>query len=374
MKVPFLNLRIQDPSIRKEIEQAISEAIDNSNFISGFEETEFERSFANYCQAKYCIGLNSGTDALFFTLKALNIKEGDKVIIPVNTFMATAEAISQIGAEPLFVDVDDRTYNMNTNYDVMSDLIRKDNTIKAIIPVHLYGQPAELDFLKSVLNPSKIHVIEDACQAHGAAYKNQRVGSISKATAFSFYPGKNLGAFGDGGALVTNDEEIFNKIKLLKNHGQSKKYEHDVIGYNSRLDVIQAKVLNIKLKYLDICNLKRIRNALIYQENLKNEKNIILPYQSPDSFSVFHLFVVRIKNREKIQKLLLDKGIETGLHYPKPLHLQKAYRNLAYSKGDFPIAEKHAEEILSLPMYPDLTRQEIDYVCQELINAVKMYE
>jgi dTDP-4-amino-4,6-dideoxygalactose transaminase len=370
MKIPLVDLKSQYKEIRGEIQEAINRVLDNTAFILGEEVVKFEEEFARYCGTRYGIGTSSGTSALHLALLSLGIGEGDEVITAPYTFTSTVGTIIHCGAKPILVDINPRNYNIDVQK--IEEKIAK--RTKAIIPVHLYGQPADLDPILKLAKKYDLKVIEDACQAHGATYKFKmqnekckikRVGSMGDIGCFSFYPGKNLGAYGDGGMVVTNDEEIAEKIRLLRDHGRREKYEHLMIGYNYRLDALQAAILRIKLKYLDEWNEKRRKNASIYNELLK-DLDVITPYEEEYGKHVYHLYVVRIKKRDKVYKFLQEKGIACGIHYPLPLHLQKAYHGLGYKKGDFPVAEKCAREVISLPVYPELKRNQIEYIVKNL--------
>ena len=362
MKIPFLDLKTQYKQIEHEVMPMITAAMAEGAFIGGEQVSGFEEEFAKFCDSKYCVGVNSGTDALRFALMAIGVGPGDEVITVPNTFIATTEAISQVGAKPVFVDIFPDTCNMDASN--IEEKISK-NT-KAIIPVHLYGQPADMDKILSIAQQNSIAVIEDACQAHGAHYKNKSAGSMGSVGCFSFYPGKNLGAFGEGGAIVTQDEAIAQKIRMIRDHGQRKKYFHDLEGYNGRLDAIQAGVLRIKLKRLGDWNKLRRQNAAYYTELLSNVPSVTLPVEAEFARSVYHLYVILVDDRDGLQNHLNSKGVASGLHYPLPLHLQKAYDHLGYKKGDFPVAENIAGRLLSLPMYPELTREQIEYVVESI--------
>ena len=357
MKINFVDLNKQYTHIKSEVDEAIARVIRNSSFIGGEEVSSFEEEFERYCDASYCVGVNSGTDALKFICMALDIKEGDEVILPVNTFIATALGVSSMGAIPVFVDCDDGTYNIDT--EKIEEKIT--SRTKAIIAVHLYGQPAEMDSILSIAQRHKLYVIEDACQAHGAFYKNRRVGTFGIASAFSFYPGKNLGAYGDGGAVITNDAGISGKIKKLREYGQEEKYVHTEMGTNSRLDGLQAAILRVKLKYMDEWNEKRNNVAVCYHDSLK-DLQIKLPETRPDSNHVYHLFVIETDSRDELLQFLKQKEIYCGIHYPVPLHFQGVYRELGYKAGDFPVSERLASRILSLPIYPELGKTEVNYI------------
>ena len=369
MNVPFVDLKTQYKQIQHEVLPMVTEAMANGAFIGGPHLANFETEFAAFCDTTYCAGVNSGTDALRFALMAAGVGPGDSVITVPHTFIATTEAISQAGATPAFVDIDERTYNMSPQKldDYLKSRNRQssiDNRISAVIPVHLYGQPADMDPIMEIARECNLAVVEDACQAHGALYKGRKAGSLGTVGCFSFYPGKNLGAYGEGGAVVTEDEGIADKIRMLRDHGQAKKYFHDVEGYNGRLDAIQAGVLRIKLKRLSDWNQARRDHAALYDLLLADVPGVTLPFQADFAQSVYHLYVILVEDRDALQKFLGDNGVATGLHYPLPLHLQKAYGHLGYKKGDFPVTERVAGTLLSLPMYPELTRPQIEYVVE----------
>ncbi len=378
MIIPFLDLKAQYKQIENEVVPAVTEAMAAGMFIGGPQVSGFEEEFAAFCDSRYCIGVGSGTDALRFALMAAGVGPGDAVITVPNTFIATTEAISQVGASPVFVDVDPQTHNMDPQK--LEEYLKKclnpqasghEPRPKAVIPVHLYGQPADMHPILEIARQFDLVVIEDACQAHGATYKGKKAGSLGTAGCFSFYPGKNLGAFGEAGAVVTQDEEMAQKIRMIRDHGQAQKYFHDIEGYNGRLDAIQAAVLRIKLMRLQDWNQSRRRNAALYTELLQDLPVITLPIEADYAESVYHLYVILADDREGLQKYLSEKGIATGLHYPLPLHLQKAYVHLSHKKGDFPVAESTAEHLLSLPMYPELTEEQIEYVCTSIKDYFK---
>jgi len=374
--VPFLDLITPHIEMEEELVETFRGALRAAAFVGGKAVQDFEREFAKYCQANFCIGVGSGTDALRFALMAAGVGPGESVITVPNTFIATTEAISQAGAHPEFVDVYERTYNIdpeglreyletkcNRDHRTGRPISRRTGrVVKAIVPVHLYGQPAEMDPILELAEDWNVVVVEDACQAHGAEYFSQkdkrwrRVGSMGKAAALSFYPGKNLGACGEAGAVTTNDPDLAQKVRTLRDHGQAEKYYHDIEGYNGRLDAIQAGILLSKLRHLSEWNRQRRDKAEIYQELLSSVDGLILPFKPAWARAVYHLYVIRVQNRREMQEHLKELGVGTGIHYPIPLHLQPAYCHLAYRKGDFAIAEKVAPEILSLPMYPQLTR------------------
>jgi dTDP-4-amino-4,6-dideoxygalactose transaminase len=364
MNINFVDIQRQYQLHKKEFDEAIHNVLNKSDFILGDDVKQFEKEFATYCDSKFCIGLASGTDALFIILKALDIHEGDEVITVANTFIATALTISMSGARPILVDIDPKTYNIDP------EAIEKAITprTKAIIPVHLYGQPADMDRILEIANKHNLVVIEDACQAHGATYKGKKTGSLGKIAAFSFYPGKNLGGFGDGGAITTSDPELAEKITLLRNYGQKEKYVHAIKGFNSRLDTIQAAVLRVKLKYLNEWNQKRNEIAREYSKRL-SKINLTVPYIDPNTTSVFHLYVIQAGNESEKRSLfdfLNRNGVSALIHYPIPVHLQKAYKDMGYMKGSFPQTESYAKKIISLPMFPELTKKEINYVLETI--------
>lgn len=366
--VPFLDLGVQTSSIKAEIIEKISGVIDTSSFILGQEVSEFERRFAAVAGTKFAFGVGNGTDALILALRALEIGHGDEVITVANTFVATVEAIAHVGAAPVLVDMDEATYN------VSPDQIRNaiSTRTKAIIPVHLYGQPANMQPIMALAQEFGLKVIEDAAQAHGALYDGQPVGSLGNIGCFSFYPGKNLGAFGDGGAVVTDDENIAARLGSLRDHGSKRKYEHELVGYNSRLDSIQAAVLNVKLPYLAGWNTSRQQNAQCYGELLSEIPGVIIPYCHPSATHVYHLYVIRIisRNRDQVMRHLQGYGVDTGIHYPIPVHLTKAFKSLGYSRGSFPSAEEASTQILSLPMYPELAEDQIQFVVDKIKDCI----
>ena len=363
MQVPFLDLKVQHKEIENEVLPMVKEVMENTAFVGGPQVSGFETEFSDFCDTDYCVGVSSGTDALRFALMSLGVGSGDEVITVPNTFIATTEAISQVGATPIFVDV----YQSTSEIDISQIEDKITERTKAIIPVHLYGQPADMEPVLDIGKKYNLEVIEDSCQAHGALYKGKKAGSLGRVGCFSFYPGKNLGAYGEGGAIVTRDENISNKVKMIRDHGQIKKYYHQLEGYNGRLDAIQAGVLRIKLKRIDEWNKARRHNASLYNELLGNIPGLTLTIEEKFAQSVYHLYVIILEDRDGLQKFLGDNGIATGLHYPVPLHLQKAYERLGYKKGDFPVAESLSERLLSLPIYPQLTRDQIEYVA-EYIN------
>ena len=365
MKIPLVDLKAQYASIKPEVDAAVQRVLDETDFIGGSAVTEFEKSFAAYCGTRSAVGLANGTDALQLSLLALGVGKGDEVITAINTFIATSEAISATGARPVFIDNDPQTYTI----DVRKIEEKITPRTKAIIPIHLYGQPAAMDAINEIAARHNLVVIEDAAQAHGASFKGKTVGTLGRLACFSFYPGKNLGAYGDAGAIATNDEALADKVRMLANHGRLKKYEHEIEGYNSRLDTLQAAVLSVKLRYLRAWTEKRRQNASTYSQLLARAAKIVTPVVHPDATHVFHLYVVRVQHREQVQHALKEAGIATGIHYPIPLHLQPAYKYLGLPTGSFPVAERFASEIMSLPMYPELSPDQIAFICDTLIKA-----
>ncbi len=373
MQIPFLDLKSQYLSIKTEINSAIQDVLDNSAFVLGKAVNDFESEFAKVHDMKYCVALNSGTAGNHVALWSLGIKPGDEVIIPANTFIATAWGAILCGAKPIFVDCDPDSYNL--------DPLKVEKAItsktKAIVAVHLYGQPADMDPLKKIADEYKINLVEDSAQSHIAEYKGKKIGGFGVATSFSFYPGKNLGAYGEGGALVTNDSEIAKKAKMIRDHGTLEKYQHEIFGHNYRMEGIQGAVLGVKLKYLSNWTFERRKVAVKYKELLSTNSNIKLPKEMPYAKHVYHLFVVQVTGngrnenselRDKLAGYLKDKGIATGYHYPIPLHLQKCFQYLGYKKGDFVNTELLANSCLSLPIYPELENNQIEFVCSNINN------
>jgi dTDP-4-amino-4,6-dideoxygalactose transaminase len=362
--VPFINLPEQHQALESQILSAITPIIRNAEFIMGKAVKEFETEFATFCGAKHCVSMNSGTAALHLALLALGIGEGDEVITAANTFIATCEGISFVGAKPVLVDCDPLTYNIDVTKIEKAITPRT----KAIIPVHLYGQPADMDAILAIAKKHGLKVVEDACQAHGATYKGRRVGTFGDIGCFSFYPGKNLGAAGDGGATVTNDPELARKMRLYREHGSEQKYVHEVIGHNFRLDTIQAAILKIKLPLLEGWNKSRREKAAYYSQKLQ-EKGFVVPTEMAGVEHVYHLYIVQVKDRARVQKILSEHGIQSGIHYPKPIHLQEAYASLGIKAGAYPVSEQACELILSLPMFPEITREQQDAVIDALVAA-----
>ncbi len=361
MPVPFLDLKAQYQSIKSEVDPAIQEVIDACAFTLGPAVERFEKAFAKYCGVKECIAVGNGTSALELILRAYGIGQGDEVITVTNSFFASAEAISLANATPVLVDCNEA--------DALIDVTKIEAVItkktKAIIPVDLYGQCADMDAVKAIAAKHNLIVIEDACQAHGSMYKGKKAGSLGNCAAFSFYPGKNLGAYGEGGAVTTDDEVIAKKLRILRDHGMPAKYMHAVVGRNERMDGIQGAVLDVKLKHLETWNEARRKHAALYFEILSKEPRVQLFKTHSDRVHNYHLFEIRVKNRDQVQAKLKEKGIATGIHYPIPIHMQEAYKGM-WNKGDFPIAEKMSVELLSLPMYPEMTEEMVKEVCKSL--------
>ncbi len=362
MQVPFLDLKLQYNSIKNEINDALQQVLDNTAFAGGKFVEKFEKEYAKFCNCDFAVGVGNGTDALWIAMLSLGIGQGDEVITATNTFIATIEAISFCGAKPVLIDIDEKTYNMDPG------LLEKAITqrTKAVIPVHLYGQMADMDPIMEIARSHGLYVIEDASQAHAAEYKGKPAGSIGDVGCFSFYPGKNLGAYGEAGIIFTNNEAFATKMKMFRDHGQSKKYYHDIIGWNARMDGFQGAVLSTKLKHLPYWTEARRNNAKKYNELLNGFDNIIVPFEADYSKHVYHIYAIHNQNPEKLLKDLREKEIYCARHYPIPLHLQKAYNFLGYNKGSFPIAEKCAEQQLSLPMFPELTNEQIEYVVSQI--------
>lgn len=367
MKVPLIDLREQYETIQKEIDQAIKRVILDSAFVGGKYLKKFEREFARFCRVKFCTGVGNGTDALYIALRALGIGKGDEVITVANSFIATSEAITMTGARVVFVDCDPETYTI----DVEKTISAINQKTKAIIPVHLYGHPADMFAFKKIAQENGLFLIEDACQAHGAEINGKRVGSLGDLACFSFYPAKNLGAYGDGGAIVTNNRDLAIKCKKISDHGRLKKYEHEFEGVNSRLDGLQSAILSVKLKHLEKWTDKRRTIAQLYNKLLK-DSDVITPKERNGVKHVYHLYVVRVKDRDTVQEKLAKKGITTGIHYPTALPNLPAYRYLGYSSKDFPIATALSKEILSLPIYPEMSKEQVEYVCHHLKKAVRV--
>jgi dTDP-4-amino-4,6-dideoxygalactose transaminase len=390
MHIPFLDLKAQYQSIKEEIQSALAEVIAQTAFAGGPFVARFEQAFAEFCGCREAVGVGSGTEALWMALLALGVGPGDEVITVPNTFIATAEAVSFCGAKPVFVDIDERTYNLDPNK--LEDFLKKQDKgtkvketgeswrpvsrssgagrLKAIVPVHLYGQPADMDPILELAEKYGLAVIEDACQAHGAEYKGRRAGSMGAAGCFSFYPGKNLGAYGEAGAVTSNNPELAGWIRTFRDHGQPKRYYHDRVGWNGRMDGFQGAVLGVKLPHLEGWNNQRREKADLYRRYLGEMEEILLPAEAEYARHIYHIYPIRVKNRDEVIQALTEKGVNCGIHYPLPIHLQKAYAFLGHKAGDFPTAETVASELLSLPMYPELTEEQIVYVAECLKEAV----
>jgi dTDP-4-amino-4,6-dideoxygalactose transaminase len=364
--VPYLDLQTQYDALRSEVLTALEEICKSNRFAQGPATADFEPRFAAYCGVDHCVSLNSGTSALHLALRCLDVGPGDEVVTVAMTFIATAWAISYVGAKPVFVDIDPVRRTLDP--DKLEAAITP--RTKAIIPVHLYGMPAEMDGINAIAERRGLPVIEDAAQAHGATYRGKRVGQFGQIACFSFYPSKNLGAYGEGGALITNDASMAQRARSLRDHAQSQKYFHDEIGYNYRMDSFQAAVLSIKLKHLDAWNSARIDRAQCYSDLLK-DSSYKLPAQFSDSECVWHCYVIETAERDRVRSVLQDAGIQTAVHYPLPVHLQKAYAHLGYQSGDLPVTEALCEKCLSLPIYPELSQEKISRVASVLLDLEK---
>lgn len=366
MRVPFLDLASHHAPLRGEINAAIEEVIDSGAFAGGPFVAGFEKDFAAYCNCPHAIGVGSGTDALWLTLLASGVGPGDEVITVPNTFMATAEAITYCGAKPVFVDVDESTHTMDPAGIEQAITFRT----KAVIPVHLFGQPADMDPILRIAHAHGLVVIEDAAQAHGAEYKGRRAGSLGDAGCFSFYPGKNLGAFGEAGAVVTGNQELQEKIRILRDHGQTQKYHHALVGWNARMDGIQAAVLGVKLRHLENGNQLRRSHAAQYDQAFTGIEELLTPSEASYARHVYHIYAIRIRERDEVIEMLAKMGVACGIHYPVPIHLQQAYQSLGYEAGAFPIAERAARQLISLPMFPELTPSQVEVVAEGVKEAV----
>jgi dTDP-4-amino-4,6-dideoxygalactose transaminase len=363
MNVPFIDLRTQHRVLRQELDEAFRQVMDRCDFALGEGVARFEEEFAAFCGARYAIGVDSGLSALKLSLRAYGIGPGDEVIVPAHTFIATAAAVTFSGARPILVDVDPATYNL----DVAKIESAVTQRTKAIIPVHLYGLPAEMDAILSVADRRGLVVIEDACQAHGALYRDQRAGSLGHAAAFSFYPTKNLGGCGDAGMVTTGDASVAEKVRAMRNCGQKQKYYHELPPYNHRMDTLQAVMLGVKLRYLEDWIEARQRNAALYTE-LFAGTDVVTPSETPEATHVYHLYVIRTTRRDELQIYLREQGIGAAIHYPVPIHLQPFYSEDGFRKGQFPVTERVCDEILSLPMFPEMTTDQIEYVAQKVIE------
>jgi len=365
--IPFLDLKTPHQELWPEIAPLYEKAFMNAAFIGGEHVNEFEKEFAAFCGAAHCATVNSGTDALHLAFRALGLGPGDEVITTPHTFIDTTEAISLAGAKPVFADINPRTYTLDPKLAEKAITPRT----KAIVPVHLYGQCAEMDALMALAKSRNLILVEDAAQAHGATFHGRKAGTMGHAAAFSYYPGKNLGACGEAGAVVSDDEKVIKRVRQLRDHGQAQKYFHEVEGVNARMDALQAIVLRAKLKRLPAWNDARAKAAVHYDERLSKCDLVTIPYRDPENAHIYHLYVVLVDDRNKVLDYLTQHGVGTGLHYPLPLHMQKAYERMGHKKGDFPVTERVAERLLSLPMFPGITREQQDYVCDRLIEAVQ---
>ena len=364
MRIPFLNLHAQYLEIKDEIQAAFDDILRRAAFISSKYNERFEKEFAEAIQARFCLTTSSGTAALHMATWSLGFGPGDEVIVPVNTFIATAEAVSLVGAKPVFVDHEPETYNIDTG-KIESAITPR---TRAIIPVHLYGEPADMHAIGEIARRRNLVIIEDACQAHLARFKGRSVGNFGRVAAFSFFPGKNLGAYGDAGAVVTEDQELYEKMRLLRVHGGVERYVHEILGHCYRMAELQAAVLSVKLPHLKRWTVRRQQVAEKYRRLLSGIEEVTLPTVLDGAEHVYHLFVIRVpaEKRDALRSSLSENEIGTGLHYPIPLHLQKAYAHLGYRKGDFPVAERSCGEILSLPMCPMLKDSQVQYVCEKI--------
>jgi len=349
-----------------ELLEAFREVTEASAFAGGPYVEHFETEFRAFCRTRYALGVGSGTDALWLSLQALGVGPGDEVITSPNSFMATAEAISLCGAHPVFVDVNEQTYTLNPRQLEGAITLRT----QAIIPIHLFGQMADMDEILAIARRHGTPVVEDACQAHGAEYKGRKAGSVGVVGCFSFYPGKNLGAFGEAGGVTTDDPDLYNRIRMLRDHGQAVKHSHSAIGWNSRMDGIQAAVLSLKLRRLEVANAARRDHARLYDELLADEPRLIRPVVAPNNLHVFHIYAIRVRNRDEVLRRMAARGVNCAVHYPVPIHLQRAYAFLGLKAGSFPVAERCARETLSLPMYPELTEEQIHFVVDILKESL----
>ncbi len=361
MKVPLLDLKRQYATIKDEIDTAVHEVLDKTQFILGEKVKQFEENLAQYCGSKYAVGVASGTDALLLALRACGVGPGDEVIIPDFTFIATSNVISRLGATPVFVDIDKDTYNMDPSL-IQSKITRKS---KAIIPVHLFGQCADMDPLLEICKKHKVKVVEDAAQAIGAEYKGKKAGIMGDFGCFSFFPSKNLGAAGDGGMVITNDEKLAEMVRKLRVHGATQKYFHSMIGYNSRLDTLQAAILDVKLRYLDQWSDKRKEKASIYDKAFQN-MDIETPKVESFNRHIYHQYTIATKKRDQLKEHLLKNQIGCSIYYPLPLHLQECFKSLGYKEGDLPVSEERSKEVISLPIFPELTQQEQEFVVKTI--------
>ncbi|MFN3135283.1 MAG: DegT/DnrJ/EryC1/StrS family aminotransferase [Candidatus Kryptonium sp.] len=367
MEVPIFTPVRQYMNLKEEIDSAIQKVLSKGSFILGDEVSEFENKVAQYLGVKHAIGVASGTDALQIALMAIGLKPGEEVITTPFTFVATAETIVLLGGKPVYVDIDEKTYNINP--DLIEEKITEKT--KAIIPVHLYGQPAEMDKILDIARRYNLYVIEDSAQALGSEYKGKKVCTFGDIACISFFPTKNLGAFGDAGMIVTNNDELAERIRMIRVHGSKVRYNHEILGVNSRLDTLQASILLVKLKYLDSWNAKRIEIAEKYNDAFKDIDDVVIPYSEVHNKHIYHQYTIRTRRRDELAQFLKEKGIQTAVHYPIPLHLQKAFAYLGYKQGDFPISEQCSREVLSLPMFPELRDEEINYVIESVKEFFK---
>jgi len=363
MKVPFIDLQTQHRALEDELNPAMQEVMKRADFALGHDVACFEEEFASFCGTRFAVGVDSGLSALELSLRAFGVGPGDEVIVPTHTFIATAAAVTFAGAQPVLVDVDPITYNI----DVTKIEAAITPHTRAIIPVHLYGLPADMDTILQLADRYGLVVIEDACQAHGAYYKGRRVGSLGHASAFSFYPTKNLGACGDAGIVVTNEPQVVEKVRAMRDCGQKVKYHHELPPFNHRMDTLQAAILRVKLGYLEGWLEARQRIAALYTE-LLTENNLVVPCESPEASHVYHLYVVRTPQRDGLQAYLRDQGVGTAIHYPYPIHLQPFYTHLGFEQGSFPVAEQLCNEILSLPIFPEMTTGQVHYVASQVVE------
>lgn len=363
--LPLVDLKAQHAAIATEVEAAVNRVMSNADYILGSDVAAFEEEFARYCEAAYSVGVDSGMSALELGMRAMGIGPGDEVITPAGSFIASSSAISFTGAAPIWVDAEPKTYNLDPAHIEAAITERT----KAIMAVHLYGQPAEMDRIFEVASRHNLPVIEDACQSHGARYKGRRTGSMGAFAAFSFYPSKNLGAYGDAGALTTNDSDLAERVRMMRNYGQRGKYDHVYLAWNRRLDTLQAAILRIKLRHLDQWNASRRRLASLYDELLA-QSGVIVPYVRSDVEHVYHLYVIQVDRRDDLQSELASRGIGTGIHYPVPIHLQEAYRAKGFGPGSFPVSESAAQRVLSLPMYPELNETDVRRTAEAVVTIV----
>jgi dTDP-4-amino-4,6-dideoxygalactose transaminase len=367
MRVPFLDLHVQHEPLMPELMEAFRQVTETSSFAGGPFVARFETEFAAFCHTRHALGVGSGTDALWLSLRALGVGHGDEVITVPNSFMATAEAISLCGARPVFVDIDEHTYTMNPAQLEAAITLRT----QAIIPVHIFGQMADMDAILAIARRHGTPVVEDACHAHAAEYKGRRAGSLGVAGCFSFYPGKNLGAFGEAGAVTTDEAELRSRIQVLRDHGQARKHLHSAIGWNARMDGIQAAVLSLKLRHLAAANAARRAHAQLYDQLLADEPGVIRPAVGVHNLHAYHIYAARVQDRDGVFERMAARGVNCAIHYPVPIHLQKAYAFLGLEPGSFPVTERCARELLSLPMYPELQPEQIEFVAQTLKECLR---